>query len=254
MSTVLEITVTGAIDGTTLVDLANPAPDPDSQAFEYTFAAAGRFPLHTLAPIGANPVWLQLLNEASAGLVTVTLELPNGTTILIPLPQNPGVVGSYNLLIPQGAILVIDDAGSNPGSIEIWAQPLSHDSWYKVQCCHLFAPDSQCCPPTVSNLFLVAGAGVLTGVFVLTGAPQTFDLPIAKLDGPDDFTARIEAVTGPFIPTLVGTTFLPGAAGFSDVLRIDIDSTGKSGGENGTIIIENECGCCASYAYSIDVA
>ena len=266
MSTVSQITVSSGIDGTTVVELTDRV-NPTSGFHEDSFVNAGIFDVDDLTDTEGDMYLQQYSIDApTATTITVEILLPDGLT-------NDISTTPFNIIIPKGARIRVDArdvAGAPvPGTIFFWVWSYGADSWETIQPCHVFSPcvpDGAavvCCPPVVGNLHIIdpTGLGPLAntqGFLTLNPlAPsELFDIPIEKLVAP--FTLEFKTAQlplGNIAPTLLSSVLLPGAAGVSDSLRIDVDATnapvGPPAAGFGLLVITTACGCCTAYAWTV---
>lgn len=149
--------IEATFDGVTDFSLANPTElVPGSQIRRYVPAAGGPvgvLDFQTIENFAFSPIWIWALSLGTlppGGSGTVQLRLQNGT--LLPLFDS-AITGNptWNILMPQGSDLVCNvlDAAGAPGAAILYYQisAIAADDWFKLQCCHQFAPDLFSLPP-----------------------------------------------------------------------------------------------------------
>lgn len=145
----IPLLITGTFDGATNFDLSNPdSIDPGSGIRNYTPpAAVGRLLLPTIdnPDIGITTQWSWLLSmvmDDPTDIGTLDMELQNGDVLPV-IPNTTLQNEQWNLLLPQGAILVAGATpvgGTGSGVLYFTLTRVAADDWFDLQCCHLYAP------------------------------------------------------------------------------------------------------------------
>ncbi len=138
-------------DGVTDFSLAKPTElVPGSQIRRFVPDAggpAGVLDFQTIPNFAFSPLWIWAMSLGSMpplAIGTVELRLQDGTRLpLIDTAADPNPC--WNILMPQGSDLVVevDDGVGAPttGILYYQISGVAADDWYKLQCCHKFAPD-----------------------------------------------------------------------------------------------------------------
>lgn len=142
--------ISGAFDSTAPdFNLQSPSTvQPGSQTRQYTPAdPIGAIDLSTLRA-GIAPYWAWVVSFVPTDLVNTTgsvvLLLQNGTQQdLLDFPGAAQPDACWNVLLPQGSKIsaIVDDGGGSAiGDLYFTLTGVAADDWYRLQCCHKFAP------------------------------------------------------------------------------------------------------------------
>lgn len=143
MSTPFQIEAT--FDGVTDFSLANPTEIvAGSQIRRYVPGGpVGILDFQTLPNTAFSPLFLWAISLVpSGGVGTVELRLQNGATLPL-IDTSESTDPTWNVLMPQGSDLIVDvdNAGPAAGVLYFTFLGIAADDWFKLQCCHQFAPD-----------------------------------------------------------------------------------------------------------------
>lgn len=147
--------VTGTFDGAGILNLSQPTQIVAATQVREFFPSVpvGIMDLPTIPNLGTAPLWAPLIslvpdNPLHVGSVELILQNGGTATLIADTTVSENV---WNVLFPQFSTMKVAIAdglgGFGSGKLYFGFYGIAADDWFRLQCCHLFAPGVAVGPP-----------------------------------------------------------------------------------------------------------